>query len=131
MWVYRDPINTAPQIVQSIYLSGRPETCSLTFEFDPADMINEGEGWIYRTSTLSHKTAIDVLERHFGTPIDTWGNVTRTGRLDVGRVDQDSYDRDEEIFRDSFHLEGFSTGLNYSTFVWKTSDICQKYPQTS
>jgi hypothetical protein len=34
--VYRDPINTAAQIVQSVYLSGRPETRSLTFEFDPA-----------------------------------------------------------------------------------------------
>ena len=76
MCVYRDPINTAPQVVQSIYFSGGPETCSLTFEFDPADMINEGEGWIYRTSTLSLETAIDVLERHFGTPIDTWENVT-------------------------------------------------------
>ncbi len=104
MCVYRDPINTAPQIVQSIYLSGRHETCSLTLEFGPADMINEGEGWIYRTSTLSLETAIDVLERHFGTPIDTWENVTRTGRSDVGRVDQDSHDRDEEFFRDSLHL---------------------------
>ena len=104
MCVYRDPINTAPQIVQSVYLSGGPETCSLTFEFDPADMINEGEGWIYRTSTLSLETAIDVLERHFGIPIDTWENVTRTGRLDVRCVDQDSYDRDEEFFRDSLHL---------------------------
>ncbi len=74
------------------------------FEFDPADMINEGEGWIYGTSTLSLETAIDVLERQFGTPIDTWEKVTRTGRLDVGRVDQDSYDRDEEFFRDSLHL---------------------------
>ncbi len=101
MCVYRDPINTAPQIVQSIYLSGRHETCGLTLEFDPADMINEGEGWIYRTSTLSLETAIDVLERHLGTPIDTWENVTRTGRSDVGRVDQDSHDRDEEFSRDS------------------------------
>ena len=67
-------------------------------------MINEGEGWIYRTSTLSLETAIDVFERHFGTPINTWENVTRTGRLDVGRVDQDSYDHDEECFRDSLHL---------------------------
>jgi hypothetical protein len=58
--VYRDPISTAPQIVQSVYLSVRSETCSLTFEFDPTDVINEGEGWIYRTSTLSLKTAIDV-----------------------------------------------------------------------
>ncbi len=66
-------------------------------------MVNEGEGSIYRTSTLSLETAIDVLARHFGTPIDRWENVTRTGRLDVGRVDQDSYDRDEESFRVSLH----------------------------
>ena len=66
MGVYRDLINTAPQIVQSVYLSGRPETCSLTFEFDPADMIDEGEGWIYRTSTLSLKTAIDVNINQIG-----------------------------------------------------------------
>ena len=71
MRVYRDPINTTPQIVQSIYLSGGSETCSSTFGFDLADMINEGEGWICRTSTLSLETTIDVLERHFVTPIDT------------------------------------------------------------
>ena len=71
----------------------------------PPQVVAEGEGSIYRTSRLSLETAIDVLERHFGTPIDTWENVTRTGRLDVGRVDQDSYvDRDEEFFRDSLHL---------------------------
>ncbi len=118
MCVYRGPINTAPQIVQSVHLSGRPETCSLTFEFDPADMINEGEGWIYRTSTLSLETAIDVLERHFGAPIDTWENVTRTGRLDVGRVDQDSYDRDEEFFRDSLEV---CSSLLLADLVWDFS----------
>jgi hypothetical protein len=64
--VYRDLINTAPEIVQCVYFSGRPETCSLTFEFDPADMIDEGEGWIYRTSTLSLKTAIDVNINQIG-----------------------------------------------------------------
>jgi len=31
------------------------------YEFDPTDMINEGEGWIYRTSTLSLATAIDRI----------------------------------------------------------------------
>ena len=77
MCVYRDPINTAPQIAQSIYFSGRPETCSLTFEFDPAEMINEGEGWIYRTSTLSL-----VLEanRHFASSADS----RRSGAPAVG-----------------------------------------------
>jgi len=71
----------------------------LTFEFDPADMIDNGEGWINRTSTPPLETAIDVLERRFGASIDTWENVTRTGR-----VDQDSCDRDEEFVGDSCHL---------------------------
>lgn len=67
-------------------------------------MVNEEAGSIYRTSTLSLETAIDVLEHHFGSLIDTSENVTRTRQLDVGRVGQDSYvDRDEEFPPDSLH----------------------------
>ena len=65
-------------------------------------MVNEEKGSIYRTSTLSLETAIDVLEHHFGSPIDTSENVTRTRQLDVGRVGQNSYvARDEEFSPDS------------------------------
>jgi hypothetical protein len=78
--VYRDPINTAPHIGEPVYFSVRPETCSLTFEFDLADMIDEGGSWIYRTSTLSLKTAIDANINQIGCQLSL---VSAAGKFEL------------------------------------------------
>lgn len=101
--VYREQVNDAPQLVQSVYLSGTPEDCHVSFEFDPLDMVDDGEGWVW-TAEMVLVEAIQMLETHFGVAVEEWENVSRTGRLDQGIADPNAYGRDEEYFREKLRL---------------------------
>jgi hypothetical protein len=80
--VYRERLPDIDTYAMSIYVTGSPGQYGVSVEFDPIAMIDEGEGWIWRSEPMSLIHIIELLEKFTGQAIADWENVTKTGKLD-------------------------------------------------
>ncbi len=104
--IFRNKLEHAPLLVTSFYIMGGPLTYILSVEFDPIDMIDNGEGWVWHSVPMELEKLVSLLEEHFNLPIDKWENVTQSGRLSFfdGEIDSSLYFEHEEMFIDTLLL---------------------------
>jgi hypothetical protein len=94
--VFRECVQNAPSIVMSFYLTGRPGAYVLSVEFDPIDVIDDGEGWVWQAKPMELLVIVGLLEVHFQMSLSLWENVSRTGKLSFCDEDVDTVERKED-----------------------------------
>lgn len=99
--IFREQLERLSLFVMSYYIMGKPGAYVLSVEFDPIDMVENGEGWVWQSQPMDMTALINILEQHLGRPVDDWENVTKSGRLsfhDDG-IDNNLYQQQESIFK--------------------------------
>lgn len=99
--VFRETLEAIGLFVVSFYIMGKPGAYVLSVEFDPIDMVDDGEGWIWQSEPMELTKLIGILEEHLKAPIDDWENITKSGRLSFSdkEIDSEEYRVQEEIFK--------------------------------
>ncbi len=104
--VYREEVTEVPLIIMSLYITGSRDDYMLTAEFDPIDMIDNGEGWVWYSEFTDINLLVEKLEVFMNAKIDSWENITKTGKLAESflDVDNDDYLKQEEMFLNKFSI---------------------------
>ena len=104
--VFREQLEKLSLLVVSFYIMGKPGEYVLSVEFDPVDMVDDGEGWVWHSQPMDMMTLINVLEQHLKCPISDWENVTKSGRLSFydEDVDNNLYQQQENMFKGDIKL---------------------------
>ncbi|WP_062270600.1 hypothetical protein [Endozoicomonas arenosclerae] len=95
--IYRERITDLDLLVVSYYIMGKPNAYVISVEFDPIDMVDYGEGWIWQTRPMLLTEIVDLLEKHFHNEISQWNNITKSGHLDEYHDDIDSHQYAEQM----------------------------------
>lgn len=115
--IFREQLKGLDLLVMSFYLMGKPGAYVLSVEFDPVDMVDNGEGWIWHSEYMSIGDIVYIVERHLNIAVRDWENITRTGRLSLydAEVDNALYHEQENIFKNEL---GFGQLLLPKGVVW-------------
>ena len=100
--IFREKLKNLDLFVVSFYISGKPSGYVISIEFDPIDMVDDGEGWVWQSEPMHIDNLIAKFESHLGVDISHWENVTKSGRLSVFDCDIDNsvYQDQETIFKE-------------------------------
>lgn len=80
--VYREYLIDYPSIIKSIYiLKGDADKFCISVEFDPYDLVDHGEGWIWQSEGAEIGLIISIIEGYIGSDLKNWENHTKSGRL--------------------------------------------------
>ncbi|MBR9729633.1 hypothetical protein ACFOD0_15295 [Shewanella intestini] len=120
--VFRERLEAIGLFVVSFYIMGKPGSYVLSVEFDPIDMVDDGEGWVWHSRPMAMTALVDVLERHLGIDLTGWENVTKSGRLSFfdGEIDNELYQQQESRFKTEFKL---GKTLLPKGIVWEKTPI--------
>ncbi len=104
--VFREQLEGLNLLVMSFYIMGKPDAYVLSVEFDPIDMVDDGEGWVWHSQPMDMTTLINSLEQHLKCSINGWENITKSGRLSFydDDVDNDLYQQQEYAFKHELKL---------------------------
>jgi hypothetical protein len=104
--VFRETLETLGLFVVSFYIMGKPAAYVLSVEFDPIDMVDDGEGWIWQSEPMELSKIVGIIERHLKVPVSDWDNVTKTGKLSFHdqEIDNEQYQFQEKIFKSELRL---------------------------
>jgi len=104
--IFREQIERLNLFIESFYIMGKPGAYVLSVEFDPIDMVDEGEGWIWHSEPMDITELVNILERDLDKPVEKWENVTKLGHLSScdEEIDNDLYLQQEEIFRNELKM---------------------------
>lgn len=104
--VFRERLEELELFVVSFYIMGKPGSYVLSVEFDPIDMVDDGEGWVWHSGPMTMTTLVDVLEQHLGADLRDWENVTKSGHLSVfnDEIDNEAYQQQESRFKTDLKL---------------------------
>jgi hypothetical protein len=104
--IFREQVEGLSLLVMSFYIMGKPGAYILSVEFDPIDMVDDGEGWVWHSQPMDMTTLINTIEQHLKRPIDDWENITKSGRLSFydDDVDNDLYQQQEYTFKREMKL---------------------------
>lgn len=98
--VYREQLKQIPLMVMSLNITGSPGKYILTAEFDPYNMVDEGEGWIWFAKFSNFDDMIERLQFFMDLKNTTLENITKSGKLvsSLKEVDDCDYEAQEEAF---------------------------------
>lgn len=104
--IYREVLEELGFFVMSFYIMGKPGRFVLSVEFDPIDMVDDGDGWIWQSEPMELPALIWLIERYMNKPIADWENVTKSGRLSFYEedIDQAKYIEQEKVFKSNLKL---------------------------
>ena len=119
--VYRKIVENLDLFVMSVSITGKLNHCIVCVEFDPIDMVDEGEGWVWHSETTDLFLIVKLLEEFAGLEIQKWENFTKSGRLQYfnGDIDMELYERQENLFK----AGGCGEEYLPKGFIWKTKPI--------
>lgn len=115
--VFRDRLADIDLYVMSIYITGKPGNYSVSVEFDPVSMVDEGEGWKWRSEPMQLEKIIELLEKFIGKDIAEWENVTKSGRLEYFTCDPDELANKEQYA--AFEAIRFGEMKLPTGFAWR------------
>jgi len=106
-------------MIMSLYITGCSGNYMLTAEFDPVDMVDNGEGWIWISEFTDISQLIEQLEVFFKVDIGSWENISKTGKLAESyvEIDDNEYLKQEERFLNKFNSGQYFLPSNIS---WET-----------
>jgi hypothetical protein len=98
--IFRETLETLGLFVVSFYIMGKHGAYILSVEFDPIDMVDDGEGWIWQSEPMELSKLVGIIEQYLEMPISDWENITKTGRLAFHDkvIDNEEYQAQERIF---------------------------------
>lgn len=104
--VFRERLEGLSLLVMSFYIMGKPSAYVLSVEFDPIDMINYGEGWVWLSTPMELDKIVTLLEKHLDLPVSDWENITKSGKLSFydDEIDNDQYRDQEKVFKGELQL---------------------------
>jgi hypothetical protein len=104
--VFRDTLDALGLFVVSFYIMGKSGAYVLSVEFDPIDMVDDGEGWIWQSEPMELSKLVGIIEQHLKAPISDWDNVTKSGQLSFHdkEIDNEQYRAQEKIFKSELRL---------------------------
>jgi len=99
--IFREQLEKLGLFVVSFYIMGKLGSYVLSVEFDPVDMVDDGEGWVWHSEPMDMMKLVNTLEKHMNLSIENWENITKSGRLSFydDEIDNDVYREQEEIFK--------------------------------
>ncbi|NHZ99753.1 hypothetical protein [Massilia sp. CCM 8734] len=115
--VYRERLTDINLYVISVYISGKPGNYCVSVEFDPITMVDEGEGWKWRSEPMKLEPIIGLLEEFIGKDIAEWENATRSARFEYFTCDAD--DRENKEQDAAFAAIRFGEERLPPGFVWR------------
>ncbi|UOD30892.1 hypothetical protein INH39_03925 [Massilia violaceinigra] len=116
---YRERLPDIDLYVMSIYITGKPGNYSVSVEFDPVTMVDEGEGWMWHSESMQLEKIIELLEKFNGKDISEWENVTKSGRLEYFTCESNDLVSKEQD--SAFEAIRFGEKRLPEGFVWRTT----------
>lgn len=124
--IYRSILLKDPTSVMSIYLVRNRKLGDLGYrafiEFDPIDLVDQGEGLEWKSNYMALDSLIALLEEYLEKDMSDWENINKSGYLDF-------YEGPIEPIDES-KLEGLSIIEHYrsllpqnESFTWKPKQI--------
>lgn len=109
--IHRDIIsNELSEIVKSIYIENSDnEKYTIAIEFDPTEMVGQGDGWIWNSTPTNLDNIVKILENHTNKKISEWDFVIldNISEASFNETDNSKALIQDEIFEkkyDSGHL---------------------------
>ena len=104
--IFRERLEKLDLFVLSFYIMGKPGAYVLSVEIDPINMVDDGEGWVWKSKPMDITKLIKILEKHLNSPLEDWENVTRSGRLSFCEEEIDNllYQSQEAIFKNDLRF---------------------------
>ncbi|WP_027710189.1 hypothetical protein [Zooshikella ganghwensis] len=120
--IMRKPVDGLSLLIMSFYIMGKPGSYILSVEFDPIDLVDQGEGWIWHSYPMSIDALTNIIEQHLNSPIKEWENITKSGLLSVydEEINNEQYLKEESVFIDDLRFGEVLLPLNLS---WKKKPL--------